>query len=580
MAEFFTSFPSSQIKPVEFKAADLINIGRTGIAYQKENQANQERVALQDFFSNPDNFQTDGRIDMEKINAKVPALAPMTGREVLRNVSDLSTAQTQALAAKQGLTASQRGMVGQVFNILGKAGINDRTSYFNALDDLVASNPDNKDLSKLSDAYKKIWKTMPPDTNWSQLAITGAQTLLPVSEQESKFAPQPGTLGTGAQTLSTVTQPSVGGLPPTQTVGGALARAELPPGSMMEATGTTDLAGNPIANVKDSTGRIVGQVTIPAGVPTAQMPGGQGVPMQGGMATPQPTGTMTYPPRMGAAQALPVVPQQVTMTPLPNVVPGTSQAEPRPDLYQRPPAPTTPMAPQPNVPMAPQANASLPNAPMRLGGESQATFDAAQQLRIQARQNANTVSTQISNNNQIIKLADETLTGRGANFIGALTGGYALLPYTSDNASNLNQLGHYMSLQTAQLAGSSGLGGTDAARSIAGQMAGTTEWTPQAIKATARVNRALATSTELFNQGIENSFQRTRNPFSSTEFQQRWIQTLGPQGIDAMRLYDGLRNNDQEAIREVITQVGGPNSPGYQTLKRKLEDVKRLVEGR
>jgi hypothetical protein len=571
MAEFFTSFPSQQIKPVEFKAADLINIGRTGIAYQKENQANQERVALQDFFSNPDNFQTEGRIDMEKINAKVPALAPMTGREVLRNVSDLSTAQTQALAAKQGLTASQRGMVGQVFNILGKAGINDRTSYFNALDDLVASNPDNKDLTKLSDAYKKIWKTMPADTNWSQLAITGAQTLLPVSEQESKFAPQPGTLGTGAQTLSTVTQPSVGGLPPTQTVGGALARAELPPGSMMEAAGT-DLAGNPIANVRDSTGRIVGQVTIPAGVPTAQMPGGQGVPMQGGMAAPQPTGTMTYPPRMGGTQTLPIGPQQVTMTPLPNVVPGTSQAEPRPDFYQRPPAPT--------APMAPQANAPLPNAPMRLGGESQATFDAAQQLRNATRQNAATVPMQQFNNNQIIKLADDTLTGRGANFLGALTGGYAALPFTSDNATNLNQLGHYMSLQTAQLAGSSGLGGTDAARSIAGQMAGTTDWTPQAIKATARVNRALATSTELFNQGMENSFQRTRNPFAPTEFQQRWIQTLGPQGIDAMRLYDGLRNNDKEAIKEVVTQVGGPNSPGYQTLKRKLEDVKRLVEGR
>ena len=260
------------------------------------------------------------------------------------------------------------------------------------------------------------------------------------------------------------------------------------------------------------------------------------------------------------------------MMPLPKVIPGTSQAEPRPDLYQRPPAPTAQMAPQQNV--------QLPNAPMRLGGESQATFDAAQQLRIATRQNAATVPMQQFNNNQIIKLADDTLTGRGANFLGALTGGYAALPFTSDNATNLNQLGHYMSLQTAQLAGSSGLGGTDAARSIAGQMAGTTEWTPQAIKATARVNRALATSTELFNQGMENSFQRTRNPFAPTEFQQRWIQTLGPQGIDAMRLYDGLRNNDQEAIREVITQVGGPNSPGYQTLKRKLEDVKRLVEGR
>ena len=114
MAEFFTSFPSQQIKPVEFKAQDLINIGRTGIAYQKEEQGNKERLALQEFFSNPENFQTEGRVDLDKINAQVPKLAPLTGRDVIRNMSDLSTAQTQALSAKQNLTQTQRGMVGQV----------------------------------------------------------------------------------------------------------------------------------------------------------------------------------------------------------------------------------------------------------------------------------------------------------------------------------------------------------------------------------------------------------------------------------------------------------------------------------
>ena len=148
MPEFFSSFPSQQIKPVEFKAQDLINIGRSGIAYQKEEQGNKERLALQDFFSNPENFQTDGRIDIDKINAKVPQLAPLTGRDVIRNMSDLSTAQTQAISAKQNLTQTQRGMVGQVFNILGKAGINDRNSYFAALDDLVKTNPENKEIGR------------------------------------------------------------------------------------------------------------------------------------------------------------------------------------------------------------------------------------------------------------------------------------------------------------------------------------------------------------------------------------------------------------------------------------------------
>ena len=161
----------------------------------------------------------------------------------------------------------------------------------------------------------------------------------------------------------------------------------------------------------------------------------------------------------------------------------------------------------------------------------------------------------------------------------SLSGGYAAIPWTSDNASNLNQLGHYMSLQTASLAQSSGLAGTDAARNIAGQMSGTTEWTPQAIKQTARVNRALSTATDLFNRGVDASFNRSKNPFSATEFQQRWTQTLGNDGINAIRLYDAMQNQDKEGIREVVTQVGGPNSPGYKTLVQKIQAMQRLVGG-
>jgi hypothetical protein len=213
-------------------------------------------------------------------------------------------------------------------------------------------------------------------------------------------------------------------------------------------------------------------------------------------------------------------------------------------------------------------------------GESQATLDAANNLRMSARNAAAQVPIQQFNNNQIIKLADQTITGKGADFVGSLTGGYAALPWTDNNASNLNQLGHYMSMQTASLAQSSGLGGTDAARGIAGQISGTTEWTPAAIKSTARVNRALATATDLFNQGVDNAFNRTRNPFSSTEFQQRWTQTLGNDGINAIRLYDALRNNDKEGIREVVNSVGGKDSPGYKNLVAKIKSMQTLIGGK
>ena len=542
---------ATQLKPPQsMSLADMINVGRGGIALKKEKQADIERVGLQDFFSNPENFQTDGNIDMTKVNAAIPKIAPLTGRDVLKNVSDLSTAQTQANKAKQNLTQDQKALVGQTFNILGKAGVNNRDTYLKALDDLVATNPNNPDLGRLADSYKTIWSKMPENTNFSQLAISGAQTLMPVASQEAQFGPQPGTLNTGAQILPTVTRPSVAGQAPSIQVGQTpLATNQLGPGARYVPTGRVDMNNNPTALAYGPNGELLGEMTIPAGANPAMQPGGPA-------ANQMPTGVMggsVQPQNNIQAPGGPVVGGPM---PLPAVT-----AQPLPAAGQPQPAPTLPA-----------------NAPVRMpAGENAATLEVAQNLRTSVRNSAAQAPIQQFNNNQIIKLADDVITGRGANFIGSLTGGYAGLPFTSDNATNLNQLGHYMAMQTASLSQSSGLGGTDAGRAIAGQISGTTEWTAPAIKQTARVNRALTTGTELFNQGIENNFNRTKNPFSATEFQQRWTQTLGADGINAVRLYDAMRNSDKEAIREVVTQAGGPNSPGYKNLVRKIGDMQKLV---
>jgi hypothetical protein len=442
------------------------------------------------------------------------------------------------------LTQDQKALVGQTFNILGKAGINNKDTYLKALDDLVATNPNNPDLGRLADSYKTIWGKMPEGTNFAQLAIAGAQTLMPVASQETQFGPQPGTLNTGAQILPTVTRPSVAGQAPSIQVGKVpLATNQLPPGSRYVPTNRVDMENNPTAIAYGPNGELLGEVTIPGGANPAMQPGGA-------IANQMPTGVMG-----GSVQ-----PQNNIQAPV--------QAQP--------------VAPRPAVQSQPLPAAAVPtNAPVRMpAGETGATLEAAQNLRTTVRNAAAQAPVQQFNNNQIIKLADDVITGRGANFIGSLTGGYAGLPFTSDNATNLNQLGHYMAMQTASLSQSSGLGGTDAGRAIAGQISGTTEWTAPAIKQTARVNRALTTGTELFNQGVDNAFNRTKNPFSSTEFQQRWTQTLGADGINAIRLYDAMRNSDKEAIREVVTQAGGPNSPGYQNLVRKIGDMQKLVGGK
>ena len=99
---------------------------RTGqIALSVEEQKNIERQNMQTFFSDPNNFQTEGRIDINKINAVVPKLAPLTGPDYVSKMSTLSTAQTEALKAKQNLTQDQRQLVGSTLGLLGRAGVTD-----------------------------------------------------------------------------------------------------------------------------------------------------------------------------------------------------------------------------------------------------------------------------------------------------------------------------------------------------------------------------------------------------------------------------------------------------------------------
>ena len=533
---------AGQIKPVSnLSLADMVNIGRgvqsykSGqIALEQQDIGNQEQRKVADAIkADPNLFMTDNSLDIEKAKTILPQLAPRTYPDMLQKYTTMSKAEIEAKSAKQGLSTDKRNVLGQVFNLYGKAGIKDKNTYFTGMDEVLKTMPNDPDMARLVDSYKKIWNELPENTPWDQLAQRGAQTLLNIPQQETAFRQQPGTISSGAATFPTVNTPSVAGQAPRQEVGQVpLVVAQMAPGGQNEPTGKVDMNNNPTYFVRDARGNIVGETTVPAGVPANQMPGGMPTPLGGNM-----------------------VPQQ-------QPVPGAGQMQPpRPPVNVPAPAPT--------------------NAPVRMpAGENAATLEVAQNLRTSVRNSAAQAPIQQFNNNQIIKLADDVITGRGANFIGSLTGGYAGLPFTSDNATNLNQLGHYMAMQTASLSQSSGLGGTDAGRAIAGQISGTTEWTAPAIKQTARVNRALTTGTELFNQGIENNFNRTKNPFSATEFQQRWTQTLGADGINAVRLYDAMRNSDKEAIREVVTQAGGPNSPGYQNLVRKIGDMQKLVGGK
>ena len=528
---------SSKLNPLAFQqqtaqtqtAQQQAASGKIGLDI--DTQKNNERLQLQQFFSNPDNFQTNGQMDLGKINAQVPKIAPLTGPDYIKHISDLSTAQTAAQKASVGLNQDNRNLISSVLGIMGRSGNEDPQKVIDEMRLLVNQNPDNKYLKSLvEDAYVPIFKKMPAGPNVADASTKAAQAILTPAQQQEAFTSTAGTLNTGANVLQTINKPSIGNAPPTIKVGKSLAQVQLSPGQRMTDTGQKDLNNNSIFNVLDANGRVIGQTTVPAGVSENQMPGA------GGVSQPRPQ--------------QPIIDQTTGST-----------------LN-----PVKQSAVQPNVPAT--------NAPVRIPpGESADRVTFAQNLRTTAMQAASQVPMQQFNNNQIIKLADQVVGGKGAETFAALTGGYAALPFGSDNASNLNQLGHYMALQTSSLAQSSGLGQTAGAVNTTNQIAGTTEWTPEAIKNTARVNRALTTATDLFNKGITAAFKVSNNPMSSIDFQNNWINTLGSDGIEAIRLYDAMKNNDKLGIKQVVDSAGGPDSPKYKSLIAKLGQINQLIKG-
>jgi hypothetical protein len=537
MADLSVTPVASQIKPVPgMSLGEMVNFARgvqdykTGeIGLTLEKQKEQERNRITEFLSRPENFQTQGRVDINKLNAEIPKIAPLTGADWMNKYTTLGNAQTTAVQAAQNLTQTQREMIASRLAIMGRLGVKDKRAYIGELDQLEKENPNNSDLKNLIGAYKTTIDVLPGDADLPSLAISGANSLLNPAAQQSTFAPQAGTATTGAATFQTTTRPSVAGEAPTTTVSNQpLVTAQLGPGSREVPTGQVDVNNNPIVNVFDANGRFVGQRAGTGTPGAAELPGGQ---------TPRPVST----------------------------APGAS------NVQVGGPIPT-PNVQNQNIP---PAGGTTPVARLR-PGETPQTLQTANDLRVNSMNAAQQVPLQTFNNNQIIKLADDVITGKGASFVGNLTGGYAAIPFTSDNATNLNQLGHYMALQTASLANSSGLGGTDAARGIAGEISGTTSWTAPAIKQTARVNRALSTATDLFNQGVQNSFSKSNDPFAARDFQNKWSQTVD---INAVRLFDAMRNNDKDAIREVVTAAGGPNTPGYKRLVDNIGRMQQLIRG-
>ena len=228
--------------PQQTSLADMLGIARGAQQYQQAEQINPlvlqqqqqaartgqiqlgvseqqdiERRNLQTFFSDPNNFQTDGRIDIDKINAQVPKIAPLTGPDYVQKITTLGTAQTEGLKAKQNLTQDKKALISSFLGAAGRFGVDDPAVVNRELQNFLATNPNDQEMKNLVEkAYVPIFSQMQKGPGVTDALIKASQAIMSPTQQQTTFAP---TITTTAEGKTITTTPGVGITPPTSTVG-------------------------------------------------------------------------------------------------------------------------------------------------------------------------------------------------------------------------------------------------------------------------------------------------------------------------------------------------------------------------
>jgi len=250
---------AQQINPLAVqKATQEARVGE--IALSVDEQKNIERTNMQTFFADPNNFQTNGLIDLDKINSQVPKIAPLTGEQYISKYTTLETAQTEAIKAKQGLTADQRAMIGQRLGVYARLGIQDKNAYINEMQLMKKENPDNRHMNRLIDAYLTTWnEEMQSGADLPAKVLAGVATLMTPEKQQELFSPK---VSMDAQGRVLTTTPNAAG-------GKPIVEVSLPQGLQPQTPQGTNAPG---AAVGAAGSEIAPSVRLPYPVRRADQP--------------------------------------------------------------------------------------------------------------------------------------------------------------------------------------------------------------------------------------------------------------------------------------------------------------------
>jgi hypothetical protein len=192
--------------------ADVLN-RQAQVAREKE----KELPLVQGFITDPKNKNERGEWDLDKVNTILPTIAPITGAEYAKKITDGVANHAAATEAKMKLSNTARGYMASLYGSYAQGGTQDPSEVANGMVKLGEQMPELKPY--IVPALKNL-QNVPPGPNFTQALYKARDEFMTPVEQITAFAPKATMANIGGADRAIVTQPSVRGAQPTITPSG------------------------------------------------------------------------------------------------------------------------------------------------------------------------------------------------------------------------------------------------------------------------------------------------------------------------------------------------------------------------
>jgi len=186
---------------------DVLN-RQAAVAREKE----KELPIVTGFINDPKNKDEKGNWDLDKVNTILPTIAPITGAEFAKKITDGVANHAAATKAKLELSNTARGYMASLYGSYAAAGSQDPKEVSVGMMNLAQQLPE---LRPYVEPALRNLQNVPPGPKFTESLFKARDEFLTVPQQIEAFGPKATTGEVGGQTVGIVTQPSIRGSQPT-----------------------------------------------------------------------------------------------------------------------------------------------------------------------------------------------------------------------------------------------------------------------------------------------------------------------------------------------------------------------------